>query len=383
MKNVPVFTSRLFNSFWMGGFESADHINGRLARVNMIEATQHDRFAADDFARLKTLGIRTVRESVSWHRIERDGRYDFSSLAPIAEAAHRSGVQVIWTLCHYGWPDDVDLFSPEFIARFAHYCQATVHFLARFTTGPAFYAPINEISFFAYASGEEGMFHPFARERGGELKRQLVRAVIAGARAIWAADPKARIVHIDPIINVFAPADRPELAPHAAAHTESQFEVWDMLAGLREPELGGESRYLDIIGANFYHNNQWEFEGSRLRWDEGPHDPRWIPLRDLLAAVYRRYQRPLFLSETSHFGVGRAAWFAETADEVRRAIDAGTPIEGVCLYPILDRPDWHDSEHWHHSGLWDLEPDAGGRLQRILIADYAAELKRLQGQSRS
>jgi hypothetical protein len=47
------------------------------------------------------------------------------------------------------------------------------------------------------------------------------------------------------------------------------------------------------------------------------------------------------------------------------------PVEGICLYPILDRPDWHDPDHWHHSGLWDLQPDAGGRLRRVLADEYA------------
>jgi len=375
---MAINTEQLFRTFWIGGFEAADHINGLHQRVNMIQATQHDRFAADDFVRLKSLGLATVRESVSWHQVDRGDHYDFSSLGPIAEAAHRQGMQVIWTLCHYGWPDDLELFSPEFIERFARYCAAAVRYLAPLTTGPAFYAPINEISFFAFASGDDAMFYPFVRLRGHELKRQLVRASIAAINAIWSVDSDARIVHIDPIINVFPPSDQPELASAAAAHTESQFEAWDLIAGYQEPELGGEPRFLDIIGVNFYHNNQWASGGKRLRWDSGPHDPRWIPLSELLGRVYWRYRRPLFIGETSHFGVGRADWLAETAIEVRQAIADGTPIAGVCLYPILDRPDWHHVDHWHHSGLWDLESDREGRLQRILIADYAAELKRVQ-----
>ena len=31
------------------------------------------------------------------------------------------------------------------------------------------------------------------------------------------------------------------------------------------------------------------------------------------------------------------------------------PIDGVCLYPIIDRPDWENPMHWHKSGLWDVE----------------------------
>jgi hypothetical protein len=49
----------------------------------------------------------------------------------------------------------------------------------------------------------------------------------------------------------------------------------------------------------------------------------------------------------------------------------GLPLHGVCLYPIIDRPDWENPEHWHNSGLWDLNETAGGRLERVLNEDYA------------
>jgi hypothetical protein len=53
----------------------------------------------------------------------------------------------------------------------------------------------------------------------------------------------------------------------------------------------------------------------------------------------------------------------------------GVPLEGVCLYPILDRPDWEDMNHWHNSGLWDLRPDVEGKLERVLHAEYASALR--------
>ncbi len=48
-----------------------------------------------------------------------------------------------------------------------------------------------------------------------------------------------------------------------------------------------------------------------------------------------------------------------------------SPSHSICLYPILDRPDWDDSTHWHNSGLWDLMPDASGTLRRVLDYPYA------------
>jgi hypothetical protein len=58
-------------------------------------------------------------------------------------------------------------------------------------------------------------------------------------------------------------------------------------------------------------------------------------------------------------------------------IEHGIPIEGVCLYPILDRFDWNDPTHWHNSGLWDLE-HRDGTYVRVLNQEYSAELERSQ-----
>ncbi len=57
---------------------------------------------------------------------------------------------------------------------------------------------------------------------------------------------------------------------------------------------------------------------------------------------------------------------------------AGVPLEGVCLYPIIDRFEWDNPSHWHNSGLWDLAWTADGDYRRVLNADYAEELRRSQ-----
>jgi hypothetical protein len=378
----PVLDPPLFRSFWLAGFESACQITRAGRRLDMIAVTQHDRQAAGDYARLRELGIRAARDGIRWPLIERGGCYDFASLTPMAQAACEHGVQMIWNICHYGWPDDLDIFAPAFVDRFARFCRAVARFMADQSDEVPFYTPINEISFLSWAAGSQGYIYPCARDRGFELKSQLIRAAIAGCEAIWDVDPRARFVHVDPLIHVVAPRGRPDLAEAAAGQRAGQFEAWDMLAGYAHPELGGAPRYLDIMGLNFYHANQWEHPGdnanARLRWEDSPRDERWVPLHKLLAEVYERYRRPLFLSETSHFGVGRGPWIAEVAVEVGHALTAGVPIEGICIYPILDRPDWDELDHWHNSGLWDLVPGPGGELRRVLNPEYAAELRRAQ-----
>ena len=369
---------RLFRSFWMAGFECSCHVNSKGVRLDMIAAAQHDRFCAADYKRLCEVGIRVARDGLRWNLIERSGAYDWSSWIPMLEAAHRQKLQVIWDLFHYGWPDGIGILSPAFVDRFARFCGEAARVFREHSDDVAFYSPMNEISFFTWAATRELMF-PYAVGKGNEIKRQCVRAAIAGIESIRAADSGARFISPEPLIHNVPPADQPWNTGPALAQRNSQFEAWDWLTGRAEPQLGGAEHYLDIVGVNFYAANEWEVPGGRkLHWDAGSDDPRWLPLHQLLAEISQRYQRPLVIAETSHYGIGRAPWLKEIASEARLALDNGVPLRGVCLYPILDRYDWEDSSHWHNCGLWDLRLDEHGDYVRELNAPYAHALQDAQ-----
>jgi beta-glucosidase/6-phospho-beta-glucosidase/beta-galactosidase len=365
----------LFKSFWIAGFECSCQINSHGKRLDMTAALRHDVLAAEDYALLKSVGIRTARDGVRWHLVDRGaGQYDFSSFAPMVKAAREHGIQVIWDICHYGWPDDLDLFSAAFLDRFGKFSAAVAHYLKEETDEPPLFAPVNEINFFAWAATRDLMY-PYAYGRDGELKRQLVRAATLSAAAILNVNPRARLVYPEPMIHNVPPRSQPDLTEPARQQHDSQYEAWDMIAGKAAPELGGEPRFLDIIGVNYYAANQWEVPGGKkLHWDAGSNDERWVPLPNLLQEVYERYRRPIFMAETSHYGTGRAAWLREVAAGVYAARQQGIPMDGVCLYPILDRFDWEDPTHFHNSGLFDYRSYTDGRYERVLNQEYAAEL---------
>jgi protoporphyrinogen oxidase/glycosyltransferase involved in cell wall biosynthesis len=368
-----------FATFWQAGYEGADHVNhaGRPLDMNLL--TGHQQRARQDYALLQQFGIRTVRESIGWRLAERDGRFDFSILDARLQAAQEYGLQICWTFCHYGWPDDVDVYGPEFVPRFVRFCRAAAEYLAPSAGETPVYSPINEISFTSWGLSVH-MFHcknmhdPRAGDQG---KRQLVRASIAGSDAIWSVTPGARLLQCDPLIHVIAPSDKPEWAEQAAGWRQSQFDAWDMLCGRREPELGGAPRYLDLIGGNVYHSNQWE-SGTNLRLWWHLADPRRQPLHQILLELTQRYQRPIMLAETSHVGSGRGVWIREVASEAARAMEQGADVRGICLYPTIDRPDWDQEHHWHHSGLWDLDREGPDPLARQLVQPYATALRQAQ-----
>ncbi|HFZ8995166.1 TPA: NAD(P)-binding protein [Citrobacter freundii] len=370
----------IFSSFWQAGFEGADFVTRQGNALSMNNATAHDSRHAGDYEALAPFRILTVRESIGWRLIDKPGGYDFSTVAAKMISARAKGIQICWTICHYGWPDDIDFFSGEFIRRFARLCGALAAFLRPWYREPPVYSPVNEISFTAWGISE-GMFTTVPSGEGNSLesKRQLVRATLAASDAIWAADPRARILHCDPLIHLVSSDESAAAQQEAEALRTAQFQAWDMLAGLHEPELGGAPRYLDIIGANYYHDNQWQTgDNQRLFWHLGDHRRR--RLHDMLRELYERYRRPLLLAETSHVGSGRGAWINDVVSEAIQAQLAGVELLGICLYPIIDRPDWENSAFWHRSGLWEIYPENDDPFNRHLDAVYAQAL--LQSQTR-
>ena len=106
-------------------------------RLDLISSTRHDEFAFEDYSRLQEVGIRTARDGVRWHLIEKTrSRYDFSSLLPMLKAARETQTQIIWDLFHYGWPDGLNIWGTAFVDRFARFARATAQVILEETGGP-------------------------------------------------------------------------------------------------------------------------------------------------------------------------------------------------------------------------------------------------------
>jgi hypothetical protein len=367
----------VLKSFFLAGFEGTTGYNVRREWVDQVAATRHDEFVREDYRLLTEAGIWAARESVRWPLVDRAGRYDFCTIDPVLDAAAESGVEVIYDLFHFGFPDYIDLFSAEFPLRFADYCHASASHIASRTDGICYFTPINEPSYFSWAAGEVGLFAPHRRGCGWDLKLCLTRAAIAGINAIRDACPDARIVNVDPVCRVAAPRNRPDLrADVENFNNKVVFQSWDILSGRLMPEFGGSPSHLDIVGVNYYWTNQWDLThpGKPLN----PADPRCIPLGKLVESVSLRYDdAPLLITETSHVGVNRARWLCEVVAQTEYLLNRGVPLQGVCLYPVTSMPEWHDRSEWVNMGLWDLDP-ADPLLKRVVYRPLAAALRRAQ-----
>jgi hypothetical protein len=330
----------------------------------MLRSTRHDEFAQADYERLRNIGMTACREGVSWvDAAQTAGSFDFSSVSSRVRAAREQGVQTIWDLMHFGWPDDVDVFSPAFPARFGNYARAFARWLSAETDGPVMVAPINEISFLSWAGGDMGCMNPFACARGDELKVQFVRASIEAIEAVRQVFPHARFVQPEPLINVVRAPEHPKTWRRVECDNLLQFETWDMLCGRTWQMLGGHPRYLDIIGVNFYSDNQFMLDGTTI--SRG--DPRYRPFSEMLLEAWRRYERPMFVSETGHEADARAGWLRYVSDECVLAMSEGCELHGITLYPVVNTLGWEDDRDCEN-GLWHSASDDGARAIHAPLA---------------
>ena len=286
-------------------------------------------------------------------------------------AAKEHDIEVIWDVLHFGWPDFLDVFSNQWTNAFVAFAHEFAGLLRAEAGARPLVAPINEISFLSWAGGDAAFLNPFCRNRGHELKRQLVQASVRASQEIRASVPGVRLVSPEPVIHIVGNPSRPDDAAQAEEYRTSMFQAWDMLTGRLHPELGGHESLVDIIGVNFYDRNQWWNHGETIFRGER----EYRPFREILGEVFERYQRPIFIAETGTEDDGRPGWFNYIWNEAHAAIEAGVPIHGLCLYPILNHPGWDDDRHCYN-GLWDYAgPDGSREMYRPLALEILGALQ--------
>ncbi len=322
-----------FTSPVMAGFECTTYVRRDGVRLDVQAATRHDRLAEADYRLVRQHGMHCVRDGLVWHRIEPSaGCYDWSGFDDMVDAAANAGVRVMWDLLHFGWPDWTHPLHDSFAERFA---ELTARVVDRIGPNDAI-VPVNEISFLAWAAGEDGFMHPHLVGQGNQMKQALCAAFIASARIIREVAPSCSIMCAEPLIAVHP--EGPEHVHAALAAQEAQFEALDIILGRASPELGGDEALVDVVGLNHYPHSQWTYPARQPV-------PSPTELSVLLLDVQQRYRRPLFLAETGCEGDDRADWFAHVTRQIDAANATGADVRSICLYPILNHLGWEDDRY--------------------------------------
>ncbi|HVF10856.1 MAG TPA: family 1 glycosylhydrolase [Abditibacteriaceae bacterium] len=371
--------------------------------IDQYEWTQHDRWWRDDFKLVADdLTCRWVRYPLAWHRIEPSpGKFDWRWLDERVELAQQLSLNLMVGLTHFGTPTWLphafgDVEFPAALERFAR------AFGQRYAGVIHSVCPLNEPQNTALYGGEYGLWPPHGRGLANYMA-VLSRVAQGMNRAITALRetmPGVEIVSCDPLEYAFTDDDADETtSPHlteslradVARRMQRRHLALDLVTGRLDEnhelrpwlQHHGFSRFdldwfvrhpveVDVIGLDYYPHTETEICTS----PEGHYRKR-IP--EYPAGLYRaarnywlRYQRPLMIAETSVTGSEeeRGLWLEYTLFEVRRLREAGIPVVGYTWWPVMDHLDWdgallHQVGHIHPVGIYRLERQRGGRLQRV------------------
>jgi beta-glucosidase len=382
---------------WLTGIEdtfiTAPH--PRTARtLDEYELTEHYARWREDLELVAELGVPAMRYGVPWHRIQpAPDRWDFSWCDGPLEKLTTLGVEPVLDLVHYGVPDwlEAAFGNPDYEHRVEEYATRVGE---RYRGTVRTFTPLNEPRITAWYTGKLGFWPPGFRGWRGFLKVlvQVARGIVRTTRALKQVVPDTTMLHVD--AGDIYRSESEDLAAEARLREEVGFLTLDLVSGrvderhalhawLRElsfPEDDldwfKEHRItLDLVGVNLYPL----FSLKRIKRSGGrtriamPYAPASI-VEELASDYYRRYGRPVFITETASEGsvARRRAWLEASVLSVRAARSKGVPLCGYTWWPLFALVAWAyrrgsrpPAAYLKQMGLWDLADDGSGNLSRV------------------
>jgi hypothetical protein len=312
---------------------------GKVIRHDEVELIRHDDFLDIDHALMRQIGCMGVRDAARWYVSHpAPHTFDWSWMDRVVDSATKHDLRLYLDLWHYGYPDWLDIVSPDAPAHFAEFARQ----IAQRYPSLEHYCVSNEPSLMVEFAGRIGRWKPFLRQRVPvEFRRQICRMIIAASKAILEVKPDALLILPEPW--------------HANPKMDEDYQaaVIDTVLGLHDPELGGSDDLVTIIGLNHYR------------------DTTIPPFHQLLINARKRWpQKPLWLTETSGPPQGwqQTEWFWWMLAETRLANLEGVNIEVFTWAPAISMYDWVHEERHLRNGIWKIEPD-GQRVPNGLMIE--------------
>jgi beta-glucosidase/6-phospho-beta-glucosidase/beta-galactosidase len=388
--------------WWATGIEdtfiTAPHpVTGRV--LDEYELTGHYERWAADLDLLASLGVRTARYGVPWHRIQAEPhQWNWSFADESLERLLSLGVEPQVDLVHYGLPSWIEgaYLNPDYPSYVAEFAARLAE---RFRGKITWYTPLNEPRITAWYCGRLGWWPPFQRSWRGFVTLLLAigRGIIATVRALERIDPEIVCYHVD-AADVFDAGDE-ELVGEARHRQEIVFLALDLISGrIREEHplwswllLHGatadelesclENRVdLSVIGMNLYPM----FTNKKLVRDKSGRLRILMPyagaeiISKLGRMYHERYNVPLMISETASVGsvARRLAWLEHSITAIARLRHEGVPLVGYTWWPMFALVTWAYRQgkrpiaaHFAQMGLWDLDAQLN-RVPTRLVDEY-------------
>ena len=271
-------------------------------------------------------------------------------------------------------PNGVDLFAPGLRRAFRRLCKGGgAGHQGRNRHRPVLHAGQRDQLLRVGGAGDVAYLNPFpARPAAARSRRSSSAAPSPRSRRSATCPPDARFAVAEPLINILPQSESAEHRRAAADYMDAQFEAVDFLAGKRRPDLGGGPQYLDLVGINYYFNNQWV--------DHGPHglhgrSDLWPATRPAPAGPRPRRAAAVHRRDRDRGRRPRARGSTMSPTRSPRRSPTGCPVAGLCLYPILSHVGW-DNDRECPNGM--VEAFGGGR-PRTVYAPLADETRAAAG----
>ena len=313
-------------------------------RQDEVRLIRHDEFLDTDYQLLANAGCVGVRDAAWWYISHpAPDTFNWSWLDRVVATAEKYDLKLYLDLWHYGYPDWLDILSHDAPLHFADFARR----IAQRYPSLEYYCVCNEPSLLVEMGARQGVWSPFLQEENpSAFRRQISKMIIEASKAILDIKPKAILVIPEP----WHATDR--------ISEDDQAAVLDTILGWRDPELGGCSDLVTVVGLNHYR------------------DSTLPPFHQLLINAQKRwFTKQLWVTETSGPPTGwqQAEWFWWMLAETRLAAVSGVNVPVFTWAPAISMYDWVDETLQLHNGIWIIDEHGrrhpnGKILQAIQLA---------------
>jgi hypothetical protein len=330
-----------------GFLENSDFVrrkNDFLYRQDEVSLIRHDEFLDVDYQLLDGAGCLGVRDGARWYLSHpAPGTFNWTWLDSMVSTSEKYNLKLYMDLWHYGYPDWLDILSPDAPKHFADFARQ----IALRYPSLECYCICNEPSLFIELAGRQGQWSPFLHEADpSTFRRQISKMIIEASKAVLEVKPDACLIIPEPW--------------HATDKNseDSQAAVLDTVLGLRDPQLGGCNELVTVVGLNHYR------------------DSTLPPFHRLLMNARKRWPtKELWVTETSGPPKGwqQTEWFWWMLAETRLANMSGANVTVFTWAPAISMYDWVNEKQQLHNGIWVIDKNGqripnGNMLEAIDLA---------------
>jgi len=378
----------------LGGFESTYIFR---TGQDILGTTRHIEQWREDLSLLVQAGIRSLRYSIPWHRIEnRRGEFDWSWMDQPISFMRECGLEpIVDPLHHTSFPDWLEdgFLNPDFVSLYTRFIDEISNRYAWIRR----YTVINEPLATSIFCSSTGMWYPHRASDQDyvAMTLQVARCMSSCIALLRRKNKAIEIVHVDtseqhratdegsrPWVD-FANERRFVLLELLLGRLDSKHPLYSYLTKnvATEDELRwfpDHPETIDLLGLDYYLHSEmeWFWSEEKMGADICAFNENPRGFASVAQDYLKRYSMPILLSETNIRGTveERITWLKFMEEQCEQLVAQGTDFRGFCWYPTIDSTDWANcctrcTREVDPQGIWWLD---SARVTR-----HASELSRI------